>query len=302
MFTFSFTETKIADEQKWKLSKSYRYNLINRTLQLFVRFQYSFKIRSISANRWSRKEENENPLSRKRVSFVPRQTIGLAQPGSRDKKKKLKKTSSREQRSRKGAGEGVKLWAREGRKKERREEKAIKRRSRFELAFSVNSGVPIPLQPRNSSVGPFYLPLSLLLSLSRDLDNSRIVLSRANKFTGSTLASLRARFSTSGDDAIAAIVILIIRGGSLSMIYGAHVVVHVFRKYRVYLPPPFFLSFFLSFFRLPPFQVPHLLFIPFRWKFSFGLRIRIFAISFLLFSFGHRFIVSFSSYILGIFL
>ena len=248
MFTFSFTETKIADEQKWKLSKSYRYNLINRTLQLFERFQYSFKIRSISANRWSRKEENENPLSRKRVSFVPRQTIGLARPGSRDKKKKkLKKTSSREQRSRKGAGEGVKLWAREGRKKERREEKAIKRRSRFELAFSVNSGVPIPLQPRNSSVGPFYLPLSLLLSLSRDLDNSRIVLSRANKFTGSTLASLRARFSTSGDDAIAAIVILIIRGGSLSMIYGAHVVVHVFRKYRVYLPPLFFLSFFLSF-------------------------------------------------------
>lgn len=93
--------------------------------------------------------------------------------GPEIKKKKLKKTSSREQRSRKGAGEGVKLWAREGRKKERREEKAIKRRSRFELAFSVNSGVPIPLQPRNSSVGPFYLPLSPLLSSPLSVSRSR---------------------------------------------------------------------------------------------------------------------------------
>lgn len=85
---------------------------------------------------------------------------------------------------------------------------------------------------------PFLLPPPSS-PLCRDLDNSRIVLSRAKKFTGSTLASLRARFSASGDDAIAAIVILIIRGASLSMIYGAHVVVHVFRKYHILFPLPF---------------------------------------------------------------
>lgn len=101
----------------------------------------------------------------------------------------------------------------------------------------VNGGTD-SLATRNSSVGPFYFPPPSS-PLCRDLDNSRIVLSRAKKFTGSTLASLRARFSASGDDAIAAIVILIIRGISLSMIYGAHVVVHVFRKYHTLLPLPF---------------------------------------------------------------
>lgn len=186
-----------------KIVTNFQKITLNDRLQIkHYNYLYTFNTLKIPRPSISPNEENKKLLHEKRTSrnpdpnypstpFVPRQTIdGPNNTTTIDQGPEIKKKPLVSNDPEKGRGLSF-----GSKKKKSRKEKAIKRRSRFELVLGKR-GYRF-LATWNSSVGPFYfsLPLLLLFSLSRSrqLEDRFIAGEEVHRF-GARLASLRAVF------------------------------------------------------------------------------------------------------------